>query len=33
MQAYAEYDCNSGTALWNSGEDGKKKRMIENQQY
>jgi hypothetical protein len=27
---YAEHVCNSGTALWNSREEGKEKRMIVN---
>jgi hypothetical protein len=28
-QLYREHACNSGTALWNLGEEGKEKRMIE----
>jgi hypothetical protein len=25
--------CNSGTTLWNSGKEGKERRMTEHQQY
>jgi hypothetical protein len=28
-----EHVCNSRTTLWNSGNEGKEKRMIEHQQY
>jgi hypothetical protein len=31
--SYVEHVCNSGTTLWNSGKEGKQKRMIEHQQY
>jgi hypothetical protein len=29
---YVEHVCNSGTTLWNSGEEGKEKKMIRCQQ-
>jgi hypothetical protein len=29
--ADVEHVCNSGSSLWNSGEEGKEKRMIEHQ--
>jgi hypothetical protein len=32
-QTYVNHICNSGTTLWNLGEQGKEKRMIEHQQY
>jgi hypothetical protein len=30
---YVEHVCNSETILWNSGEEGKEKRMIDSKQY
>jgi hypothetical protein len=29
--SHVEHVCNSGTTLWNSGREGKEKRMIEHQ--
>jgi hypothetical protein len=29
---YVEHVCNSGATLWNSGKEGKERRMIEHQQ-
>jgi hypothetical protein len=33
IQTHVEHVCNSETTLWNSGKEGKEKRMIEHQQY